>query len=179
MDIGGGSTEFIIGSRLKPVKMESLYMGCVSYSLRFFPEGKITKGAMKRAELAAGSEMQAIAAEFSSDHWEDAFGSSGTARALGEIIKLNNFDGARHDGDITREGLENFREHMLQGRRNKKTGISGLRPDRAPVIPGASPSCPLHFPNWASAACPKPWERCGKACSMICWGASIIRICEK
>ncbi|HVW64848.1 MAG TPA: exopolyphosphatase [Nitrosospira sp.] len=136
MDIGGGSTEFIIGSRLKPVKMESLYMGCVSYSLRFFPEGKITRGAMKRAELAARSEIQTIVTEFSRDQWEDAFGSSGTARALGEIIKLNNFDVAATNGDITRDGLENFREHMLRAGDVKKLEIPGLRPDRAPVIVG-------------------------------------------
>ncbi|MGH8763744.1 MAG: exopolyphosphatase [Nitrosospira sp.] len=135
MDIGGGSTEFIIGSRLKPTKLESLYMGCVSYSLRFFPDGKISKGAMRRAELAAGSEVQAIAAEFSSVHWEEAFGSSGTARALGEIIKLNNLDDSGN-GDITLEGLENFRDCLLKAGDIKKLEVAGLRADRAPVIPG-------------------------------------------
>ncbi|PZP56927.1 MAG: exopolyphosphatase, partial [Azospira oryzae] len=52
IDIGGGSTEFIIGRRRQALKLESLYMGCVSWSLRFFPDGKITKGALKEAELA-------------------------------------------------------------------------------------------------------------------------------
>ncbi|SCY34718.1 Ppx/GppA phosphatase [Nitrosospira sp. Nl5] len=136
MDIGGGSTEFIIGTRLKPIKLESLYMGCVSYSLRFFPDGKITKGAMHRAELAAGSELQAIAAEFSSAHWQEAFGSSGTVRALGEIIKLNNLDNDDGKGDITLEGLENFRDCLLKAGDVKKLEITGLRADRAPVIPG-------------------------------------------
>lgn len=136
MDIGGGSTEFIIGSRLKPAKLESLYMGCVSYSLRFFPDGKITKGAMRRAELAAGSEVQAIAARFSSSHWREAFGSSGTARALGEIIKLNNLDDGGGKGDITLEGLENFRDYLLKAGEIKKLEIAGLRTDRTPVIPG-------------------------------------------
>ncbi|MBA2658460.1 MAG: exopolyphosphatase [Nitrosospira sp.] len=136
MDIGGGSTEFIIGRRLKPAKLESLYMGCVSYSLRFFPDGKITKGAMKRAELAARSEVQAIAAEFSSAHWQGAFGSSGTARALGEIIKLNNLDDAGNTGDITPAGLDNFRDHLLKVGDIKKLEVAGLRADRAPVIPG-------------------------------------------
>ncbi len=136
MDIGGGSTEFIIGSRLKPTKLESLYMGCVSYSLRFFPDGKITKSAMRRAELAAGSEVQAIAAEFSSIHWQDAFGSSGTARALGEIIKLNNFDDGSGKGDITSEGLDSFRDCLLKAGDIKKLEVAGLRADRAPVIPG-------------------------------------------
>lgn len=136
MDIGGGSTEFIIGNRLKPVKLESLYMGCVSYSLRFFPDGKINKAAMRRAELCARSEIQTIAAEFSSDHWRDAFGSSGTARALGDIIRLNNLATESSSGDITEEGLENFRDRLFKAGDIKKLEFAGLRADRAPVIPG-------------------------------------------
>jgi exopolyphosphatase/guanosine-5'-triphosphate,3'-diphosphate pyrophosphatase len=136
MDIGGGSTEFIIGKRLRPVRMESLYMGCVSYSLRCFPDGKITKSAMKGADLMARSEIQTIAADFTSSHWEEAFGSSGTARALGDIIYLNSFDNAGREGDITPEGLENFREYLLKVGDVKKLELTGLRPDRAPVIAG-------------------------------------------
>jgi exopolyphosphatase/guanosine-5'-triphosphate,3'-diphosphate pyrophosphatase len=136
MDIGGGSTEFIIGKRLKPIRMESLYMGCVSYSLRCFPDGKITKSSMKRAELLARSEIQTIAGEFTSSHWEEAFGSSGTARAVADIIHLNNFDSAGREGDITFEGLENFREYLLKVGDVKKLDLAGLRPDRAPVISG-------------------------------------------
>jgi exopolyphosphatase/guanosine-5'-triphosphate,3'-diphosphate pyrophosphatase len=116
--------------------MESLYMGCVSYSLRCFPDGKITKSAMKRADLMARSEIQTIAAEFTSSHWEEAFGSSGTARALGDIIHLNSFDSAGREGDITLEGLENFREYLLKVGDVKKLELTGLRPDRAPVIAG-------------------------------------------
>lgn len=136
IDIGGGSTEFIIGRRLRPTKLESLYMGCVSYSLRFFPDGKITRGSMRRAELAARSEVQTIAAEFSNAHWQDAFGSSGTARALGEIIKLNNFNDGSNAGDITSEGLDNFRDYLLKVGDIKKLEVAGLRTDRAPVIAG-------------------------------------------
>jgi exopolyphosphatase/guanosine-5'-triphosphate,3'-diphosphate pyrophosphatase len=136
VDIGGGSTEFIIGNRLKPVKLESLYMGCVSHSLRFFADGKITKGAMRRAELSARSEVQSIAAGFSSIHWQDAFGSSGTARALGDIIKLNNLAKDDDEGDITPEGLENFRECVLKAGDIRKLEFAGLRADRTPVIVG-------------------------------------------
>ena len=64
IDIGGGSTEFIIGSGLEPLKLESLYMGCVSFSARYFPDGKITKQNLKQAELAARNELQTIVAEF-------------------------------------------------------------------------------------------------------------------
>lgn len=136
MDIGGGSTEFIIGSRMKPLKLESLYMGCVSYSLRFFADGKITKGAMKRAELAARAEVQTIAAEFSGGQWQAAFGSSGTARALGDILKLNGFGDGGGEGDITPEGLEKFRDHLLKAGDSGKIEIAGLRADRAPIIAG-------------------------------------------
>ncbi|HEY0337834.1 MAG TPA: Ppx/GppA family phosphatase, partial [Burkholderiales bacterium] len=85
VDVGGGSTEFIIGSGYKPAKLASLYMGCVSYSVRFFPDGKITKSAMKRAELAARNELLPIVAGYSRKQWQEAVGSSGTIRALAEI----------------------------------------------------------------------------------------------
>jgi exopolyphosphatase/guanosine-5'-triphosphate,3'-diphosphate pyrophosphatase len=136
IDIGGGSTELILGNRLKPLKLESLYMGCVSYSQRFFPDDKITRAAMRRAELSARGELQTVAADFSSDHWQDAFGSSGTARALGDIINLNNFGNDGRDGDITTEGLDAFRDHLLKAGDIKKLEIAGLRSDRAPVIAG-------------------------------------------
>jgi exopolyphosphatase/guanosine-5'-triphosphate,3'-diphosphate pyrophosphatase len=60
VDIGGGSTEFIIGQNLDPIRLESLYMGCVSFSLRFFPEGRVDKRSFKEAELAARRELQTI-----------------------------------------------------------------------------------------------------------------------
>ncbi len=72
IDIGGGSTEFIIGHQLNPYKLESLYMGCVSHSLHHFSDGKLTKSNMKRAELAAQTEIQSIKADFSSRHWQEA-----------------------------------------------------------------------------------------------------------
>jgi hypothetical protein len=82
VDIGGGSTEFIIGQNIDPMRLESLYMGCVSFSLRFFPDGKVDKRAFKEAELAARRELQAIVHEFREAGWDEAIGSSGTAKAL-------------------------------------------------------------------------------------------------
>ncbi|SDY52516.1 exopolyphosphatase [Nitrosomonas sp. Nm58] len=136
IDIGGGSTEFIIGTRLEPNKLESLYMGCVSHSLLFFPDGKITKGAMKRAELAAQTEIQSITTEFSADQWQEVYGSSGTARALGRILKLNNYGDRNKTEGITLEGLEKFREYLLKVGDIRKIVIAGLHPDRTPVIAG-------------------------------------------
>lgn len=132
VDIGGGSTEFIIGSGYKPLQMESLYMGCVSYTRRFFDDGRITRGALQRAELAARIEVQAIASEFQSYQWSQAVGSSGTAKALAEILNLNGYS----DNGITPEGLEKLRAAMLKAGDTGKLKLAGLRPDRVPVLAG-------------------------------------------
>jgi exopolyphosphatase/guanosine-5'-triphosphate,3'-diphosphate pyrophosphatase len=132
VDIGGGSTEFIIGVGVKPIRLESKYMGCVSYSLKFFPEGRISKSNMKQAELAARNELQSIARSYSSKHWQQAIGSSGTARALGEIIQLNGLG----EGDITPKGLDGLRSRLLKSGDFSKIDLVGLRADRIPVLPG-------------------------------------------
>ena len=132
VDIGGGSTEFIIGTGLKPQQMESLYMGCVSYSQRYFPDGKISKGALRQADLAARAEVQAIAGEFSTDHWQQAIGSSGTAKALAEIMQMNGYS----DNGITPEGFARLRDAMLKAGDCSKLQLAGLRPDRVPVLGG-------------------------------------------
>lgn len=132
VDIGGGSTELIIGAGHKPQKLESLFMGCVSYSLRFFPEGRISKSAMKEAELAARNELQPIVAGFARGNWQHAVGSSGTVRALAAILQLNGFD----DGDITPAGLDRLRSRLIRAGRMEKVELAGLKPDRAVVLPG-------------------------------------------
>jgi exopolyphosphatase/guanosine-5'-triphosphate,3'-diphosphate pyrophosphatase len=132
IDIGGGSTEFIIGNGLQPLRLESLYMGSVSYSVRYFPDGKIGKSGIKQAELAARSEVQAIVTEFSRDHWDVALGSSGTARQLCDILEQNGYS----DSGITRGGLELLREQLLRVGDANKLDLPGLRSDRIPVLPG-------------------------------------------
>lgn len=132
IDIGGGSTEFIIGARAKPQKLESLYMGCVSYSLRFFPGGKISKGAMKQAELAARTELETIAGEFSRGAWDRAFGSSGTVRAIGDALEQNGLSA----GGITPEGLKRLREILIDIGDTARIKLPSVRPDRAPILPG-------------------------------------------
>ena len=132
IDIGGGSTEFIIGQGLEPIEMESLYMGCVSYSLRFFPDGKITEDSLVKAQLAAASEIQNIRKNFSTLSWHEAVGSSGTARSLGEIMRLQGVT----DGAITYAGLLHLRDLLLKGKDSKKLQLQGLSADRAAVLPG-------------------------------------------
>lgn len=132
VDIGGGSTEFIIGQAIQPLKLESLYMGCVGFSLRFFPDGRIDKRSMKEAELAARRELQTIVHAYRDVGWDEAVGSSGTAKAIRDILQLNGFA----DGDITREGLDRLRGRMTQSGNPGRAGLQGMRADRMPVIPG-------------------------------------------
>jgi len=132
VDIGGGSTEFIIGRALKPLRLDSLYMGCVSYSLKYFPDGEISKSSMKQAELAARTELQTMVGEFSNKHWKEAVGSSGSARALAEILQLNGFT----ESGITPDGLERLRSSMIKAGDVKHLDLAGIRSDRLPVLPG-------------------------------------------
>ncbi len=131
IDIGGGSTEFIIGHGLMPLKLESLYMGCISYSGRYFPDGKITRQNLEQAELAARSELQSIVADYKGQ-WQKAIGSSGTAKAIGEILELNGFS----RNGITRDGLDALRAHLLKVGDVQKLTLLGLRPDRLPALAG-------------------------------------------
>ena len=132
VDIGGGSTEFIIGRGLKPLKLESLYMGCVSYSLKYFPSGKVAKSAMKQAELAARNELQTILAGYAEGNWQQAVGSSGTARALAEILRLNGYT----EAGITPDGLDQLRSAMIKAGNVELLDLKGLKSDRLPVLPG-------------------------------------------
>ena len=132
VDIGGGSTEFIVGKGLNPMQRESLHMGCVNFSQHFFPDGAITKAAMKAAELEARVEVERIASEFSASNWHEAIGSSGTARALRELLEQNGFS----KQGVTADGLDKLRSELIKAGHIDKIGLAGLRSDRRPVIAG-------------------------------------------
>ena len=132
VDIGGGSTEFIIGRNIEPIELESLYMGCVGFSLQHFPRGRIEKSGMKAAELAARKELQAIVRQYRKTGWEEAVGSSGTAKALADILEMNGLSAS----GITRDGLERLRGLLLHAGEVGRLTLQGLRPDRVPVLPG-------------------------------------------
>ena len=132
VDIGGGSTEFIIGKSFQPIHLESLYMGCVGYSMRYFPDGRIDKRRMKEAEFAARRELQAIVHSFRETGWEQVVGSSGSSKALVEILEQNGFS---NDG-ITRDGLERLKGALLRAGRLDRIDLAGLKGDRLPVLLG-------------------------------------------
>ena len=132
VDIGGGSTEFIIGQNVNPIRLESLYMGCVSFSLRFFPDGRVDKHSFREAELAARRELQSIVHTFRETGWDEAIGSSGTAKAIVDLLELNGFS----DHGLTRDGLEKLRGELLHAGEASRMKLQGLRADRIPVLPG-------------------------------------------
>jgi exopolyphosphatase/guanosine-5'-triphosphate,3'-diphosphate pyrophosphatase len=132
VDIGGGSTEFVIGTGLEPQLTESLYMGCVSYSLQYFPDGKVDKSRMKAAEVAARQELAGIVRSYRTAGWDEAVGSSGTARSMENILRENGFA----EEGLTRDGLERLRSLLIKGEKADPDRIAGLRPNRAPVLPG-------------------------------------------
>jgi exopolyphosphatase/guanosine-5'-triphosphate,3'-diphosphate pyrophosphatase len=132
VDVGGGSTEFIVGTGLEPELTESLYMGCVSYSLKFFAEGRIDKERMKAAELEARQELAGMVREYRTAGWTEAVGSSGTARSIEKILQENGYAAS----GLTREGLERLRSLLVKHGEADPDRIAGLRANRAPVLPG-------------------------------------------
>ena len=130
IDIGGGSTEFIIGRGLEPERLESLKIGCVGMTERFFADGRLTAEAFAAAETVALAEIEAIAREFGPRHWHDAYASSGTAAALAEILEQNGFSG----GGITPVGLARLKQRMLTARHIRRLSLHALKPERAPVL---------------------------------------------
>ena len=132
VDIGGGSTECILGSDFKPITRHSLYMGCVSYTKKFFADGILNRGNYERAKIAAEQEFQPLVQSFSSFGWREAIGSSGTLCGIQEILEANNWG----TGKISLEGLEHLREYLLSHKEISEISINGLTKDRRPVIIG-------------------------------------------
>lgn len=132
IDIGGGSTEFIIGRGFKPIHMASLYIGCTSYSKRFFPDGRITDSRMRQAQFAARHEIEAIARQFRRTGWQQAYGSSGTAKGLLAVLLENNF--SQHG--LTLAGLEKLRAALVAAGEVRLHDWKGLKADRAPILAG-------------------------------------------
>lgn len=132
MDIGGGSTEFIIGQGFEPLIRESKYMGCVSFSKRYFPNGVINKRGFDKAMIAAQQELRPSEKAYKDLGWETAVGSSGTVRAVHEVITANNID-----KNITYKALKSLRQMLIEAGTTKQLeGLKGLPADRAEVFAG-------------------------------------------
>jgi exopolyphosphatase/guanosine-5'-triphosphate,3'-diphosphate pyrophosphatase len=135
IDIGGGSTEFIIGRRFEPQLLESLYMGCVSFSNRFFPGGRVDKRSFRDAEIEAAREIEQIVGPYRAHGWKEAVGSSGSAAAICELLEGNGFN-PPGVGGISAAGLVRLKAQLIKAGQIEALALAGLRADRAPVLPG-------------------------------------------
>ena len=132
VDIGGGSTEVIIGEGFAPMCMESLYMGCVSMTKKFFPDGKITSQAWKRAEIAALMELEPITTLFRQVGWEKAIGSSGTAKAVRNVVQAMGWS----ENGISAAAMKKLVSALKKAGSFDKIKLNGLSEDRRPVFAG-------------------------------------------
>jgi len=132
IDIGGGSTELIIGEGYEPKSLESLSLGCVGLSQRFFDGGRLSGARFERARLAVQLELRPVLASFQRLGWTRAIGSSGTINTAGNIAR----ELGLVECGITLAALEVIIERMIDARHVETLELPGLGVDRLPVLPG-------------------------------------------
>ncbi|MDR0805781.1 MAG: exopolyphosphatase [Enterobacteriaceae bacterium] len=139
IDIGGGSTELVIGEDFTPILAESRRMGCVSFSKQFFPDDVISKQNFQKAQLAAEQKLENLAWQYRLKGWQYAMGASGTIKAVHNII-INELD--EGDGIITPERLERVVNLVLKFKSFDSIDLAGLSSDRQNVfVPGLAILC--------------------------------------
>ncbi|MFO1377604.1 MAG: Ppx/GppA phosphatase family protein [Steroidobacteraceae bacterium] len=132
VDIGGGSTELIIGRGTVPQAMESLYIGCVAISREYFPGGRFSGRRLEAARLAAGIEFETIASRYRRVGWSQAVGSSGSFKAILEAIRGL----CPAETMITRRGLDRLIRHLERAGSVARAELEGVTAERAPVFAG-------------------------------------------
>jgi exopolyphosphatase/guanosine-5'-triphosphate,3'-diphosphate pyrophosphatase len=132
IDIGGRSTEMILGQGRTPLLAESFQVGSVSLSMRFFGDGRLSEAAFRAAQIAAGAELEEALQPFAPQRWQEALGSSGTVGAVSQLLAANNVT----DGRITPAGLRWCIAGCIQAGHTDKLRWPALRPDRRAVLPG-------------------------------------------
>ena len=132
VDIGGGSTELIIGEGKKSLLRESMYTGCVSASRRYFDDGEITEKRMTKAIINAELKFYPVARHFRAGKWEEAVGCSGTIKSIRNIVHAEGWC----DSGITLDSLYKLRSKIIKQGHVDKLRLEGLKEDRAPVLAG-------------------------------------------
>jgi exopolyphosphatase/guanosine-5'-triphosphate,3'-diphosphate pyrophosphatase len=132
IDIGGRSTELILGHGRTPQVAESFQVGSVSLSMRWFPEGRLSAQGFRDAQVAAGAQFEEAVATFTPERWAEALGSSGTVGAVSQILQAEGIT----DGRITTDGLAALIERCIAAGHVERLDFAGMRADRRPVLPG-------------------------------------------
>jgi exopolyphosphatase / guanosine-5'-triphosphate,3'-diphosphate pyrophosphatase len=132
IDIGGRSTEFILGQGLDALTLESYEIGSVAWSQRFFADGLYAREAFERADIAAKALLDETAALFPRSGWEVAYGSAGTVKTVAAVLTAAGWP----PGVITRDGIQWFRRCMIRAGRMDQLRLEGLKEDRRGMIAG-------------------------------------------
>jgi len=132
MDIGGGSTEYIIGTGDTPKEKESLNMGCVTVNERFFKDGQLSKTAFAAAVLFAQQHLEPFQKKFQRTNWHQAIGASGSLRSIAKVLQAKNWS----NNGITKEGLELLVARICQCTHVNELNLPELDAERLPVFTG-------------------------------------------
>ena len=132
IDIGGRSTELILGQGLVPKVMESFRVGSIAWSTRYFADGQFTKKSFEMAEIAATAVLDEAFDAYHPDHWSTAYGSAGTVGAISDVLVAAGWT----SGDITQEGLDWLLERLIWAQSAEKLRMPGMREDRKAIIGG-------------------------------------------
>ncbi|MGI4777142.1 MAG: exopolyphosphatase [Janthinobacterium lividum] len=132
VDIGGRSTEMIIGRAHKAQVMESYRVGSVAWSMKHFSQGQFTPATFREAEIAAKAVLEDALGEYGADQWDVAYGASGTIGAVSDVLVA----AGSPPGTVTREGLDWLLDRLLKAGSVDKLRIDGMREDRKAVIGG-------------------------------------------
>ncbi|MBS0434614.1 MAG: exopolyphosphatase [Proteobacteria bacterium] len=132
VDIGGRSTEMILGHGRKALHAESFQVGSVSLSMRFFGDGRLSAEAFRAAQVAAGAELEEALEPFAPVHWREALGASGTVGAVSQLLAASGIT----DGRITPAGLRWLIGRCIECGRIDRLDLPGLKEDRRAVIAG-------------------------------------------
>ncbi|WP_130430931.1 Ppx/GppA phosphatase family protein [Rivibacter subsaxonicus] len=132
IDIGGRSTEMILGQGRTPRVAESFHVGSVSLSMKYFADGRFTARGFRAAQVAAGAELEEGLQPFAPGQWVEAMGSSGTVGAVSQLLAANRIT----DGAITPQGLRWCIEHCIEVGHQDALALPGLKPERRAVLGG-------------------------------------------
>ncbi len=133
IDIGGGSTETIIGSKFNPILMESLFMGCVSITKKFFSDGSITKKQLKKADIFARQELERISFPFTQLGWSQVIGTSGSIRSIANVIREEQLE---EEYKITHTAMQQIKKQLIAAKTIGDLQLKGLSQERHPVFIG-------------------------------------------
>ncbi|OZA05592.1 MAG: exopolyphosphatase, partial [Methylophilaceae bacterium 17-44-8] len=132
IDIGGRSTEFIIGKHFTTETTDSLRVGSVAWSLKYFADGQFSERNFQRAEIAAESFLDMVADTYQHKHWDVAYGASGTVGAVADILECAGFG----TDIVTQEGLTWLRHQLIKAKHVSNLELAGLKEERKAVIAG-------------------------------------------